>query len=65
MDEALEKDKICRDFREIVGSIVLLANPLSTFSSAKLLNITKRKLDYQLYLLHFVLCIPLDPIAPV
>ena len=54
VEEGHEKDKVCRDFREIVGSIVLLAHPLSMFPLAKLLDITKHKLDHQLHLLHSV-----------
>jgi hypothetical protein len=65
VEEGHEKDKIYLDFREIVGSIVLLANPLSTYSLAKLLNITKRKLDHQLLPLHSVLCVPTNLSAPV
>ena len=64
-EEGHEKDKVCRDFREIVGSIVLLAHPLSMFPLAKLLNITKHKLDHQLHLLHSVLSILSNPNAPV
>ena len=65
VEEAEEKAKLCRDFREIVGSIVQLANPLSSVSLSKLLNTTKRKVDHQLRLLHSVLCVPSDPNASV
>jgi hypothetical protein len=60
-----ERDELCRDFRQIVGSMVLLADPLSTVSLAKLLCTTKRKVERQLYLLHSVICVPLDPDTPI
>ncbi|EXJ95094.1 hypothetical protein A1O1_00213 [Capronia coronata CBS 617.96] len=65
VDDAEEKEQLCRDFHEIVGSIVLLANPLSTTSLAKLLQIEKTDIDDQLRCLHSVLWIPSDPNAPI
>jgi WD40 repeat protein/Mrp family chromosome partitioning ATPase len=65
VEEPEEKDKLCRDFREIVGSIILLANPLSTISLSRLLQIPRRKIDHQLRLLHSVLSVPSNPDAPV
>jgi hypothetical protein len=64
VEDAQEKDKRCRDFREIVGSIVLLANPLSSSSLANLLRLEKRKVNQQLRPLHSVLLVPNDN-APV
>ena len=65
VEDVEEKEKLCRDFRAIVGSIVLLANPLSTVSLAKLLDVEKTDVDDQLRLLHSVLWVPTDPNAPV
>lgn len=60
-----ERDQLCHSFRQIVGFIVLLADPLSTVSLAKLLSTTKRKVDRQLHLLRSVHCVSSDPNAPV
>jgi hypothetical protein len=62
-DQSLAPDwpgahKLRRDFRDIVGSIVLLANLLSTLSLAKLLHIEKTDIDDQLRCLHSVLGFP-------
>ncbi|KIW24692.1 uncharacterized protein PV07_10393 [Cladophialophora immunda] len=65
VEEPKEKDKLCHDFREIVGSIILLANPLSTISLSQLLQIPRRKIDHQLRLLHSVLSVPSNPDMPV
>lgn len=50
-----EREKLSHNFRNIVGSIILLANPLSTLSLAKLLYIKKADVDGQLRCLHSVL----------
>lgn len=60
-----ESDRLCRDLREIVGSIVLLANPLSPISLSQLLQIAKRKIDHQLRLLTSVISVPSDPDASI
>ncbi|OQV00709.1 NACHT domain-containing protein, partial [Cladophialophora immunda] len=65
VEEPEEKDKLCHDFREIVGSIILLANPLSTISLSQLLQIPRRTIDQQLRLLHSVLSVPSNPDTPV
>lgn len=65
VEEPDEKHKLWSDFREVVGSIVLLANPLSSVSLSISLNTTKRKVDHQLRLLHSVLCVPPDPNSTV
>ncbi|KAJ4254492.1 hypothetical protein NW762_010091 [Fusarium torreyae] len=51
-------------FKHIVGSIVNLANPLSTKSLARLLSVNKSTVDSQLDPLHSVLDVPKDN-APV
>jgi hypothetical protein len=53
------------EFRIVVGSIVLLAEPLSTASLATLLNIPKVVIDRRLISLHSVLSVPASLEAPV
>jgi hypothetical protein len=61
----LEKEKLAREFREIVGSIVILADPLSTVSLASLLGISKKTVDIRLGSLHSVLSVPANQNSPV
>ena len=60
-----EKERLGREFREIVGAIAILADPLSTFSLAKLLGVSKKRIDLRLRPLHSVLRIPKDQHSPV
>ncbi|KAL8403218.1 hypothetical protein RB594_008469 [Gaeumannomyces avenae] len=60
-----EKAEIVGWFREIVGTIVLLADPLPTVSLARLLGRSQVNVDSKLRGLHSVLNISDDPIAPV
>ena len=53
------------EFQEIVGSIVVLENPLSITSLANLLNIPKEDISCRLDLLHSVLNIPVDEDIPI
>jgi hypothetical protein len=53
-----ERVEILEDFRYIVGSIVILASPLSTCSLAQILLISKNTVDDRLDLLHSVLSVP-------
>lgn len=53
------------EFREVVGSIVILASPLSVDSLASLLQIQQTDIASQLDLLHSVLRNPTDQDAPV
>jgi hypothetical protein len=62
---ASERREVVEGFREVVGSIVILANPLSTISLARLLGISKGKVDSRIDLLHSVLSIPSNPDIPV
>jgi hypothetical protein len=61
----IEKQQLVREFQEIVGSIVVLANPLSTTTLARLLDISQRKINIRLKPLHSVLSIPDDENTPV
>ncbi|KAL7941189.1 WD40 repeat-like protein [Trichoderma barbatum] len=55
-----EKEKIIKDFRRIVGTIVLLEAPLSTMSLSKLLRMDLWEIDSRLSSLHSVLNVPKD-----
>ncbi|KAL8299267.1 hypothetical protein RB593_009250 [Gaeumannomyces tritici] len=52
-------------FRELVGAIVLLADPLSTTSLARLLGKSQKYVGLKLVRLHSVLNISKDPATPV
>ena len=60
-----QKERLTREFREVIGSIVILADPLSTASLARLLGIPKAIIDCRLGSLHSVLSIPSDQDSPV
>jgi hypothetical protein len=56
---------IAENFKHIVGSIVLLANPLSKASLTRLLGISLNVVEDQLDLLHSVLNVPPDRHSPI
>ncbi|KAF2183679.1 hypothetical protein K469DRAFT_634847 [Zopfia rhizophila CBS 207.26] len=60
-----EKQHVIDEFRIVIGSIVLLAEPLSTSSLARLLGIPESVVARALDLLHSVLSIPSDANSPV
>jgi hypothetical protein len=60
-----EKDEALKFFQVIVGSIVVLARPLSIVSLERILGIPKASIDNRLDLLHSVLSIPTSPDSPV
>jgi hypothetical protein len=60
-----EKERLAREFREVVGAIVILVYPLSTVSLASLLDIPKEDVNCRLDLLHSVLSIPTNENTPV
>lgn len=60
-----ERDEVAKNFKRIIGSIVLLAAPLSASTLAQLLDISRDSIDNQLDLLHSVLNIPPDPDSPI
>ena len=60
-----EKEDRARQFRDIVGSIVILFEPLSTTSLAVILGKSKVFVDSRLHRLHSVLSVPTDPMLPV
>jgi hypothetical protein len=60
-----EKTQVAQRFKKVVGSIVMLATPLSSSALAQLLGISRNTIDDQLDLLHSVLSIPPDPESPI
>jgi hypothetical protein len=60
-----EIEELGRNFRKIIGSIAVLADPLPTSSLARLLGISKEDVDGHLHHLHSVLRIPSNPNSPV
>ncbi len=60
-----EKESRIQEFRNIVGSIVILFEPLSRASLAVLLGIPRTAIDRRLHILHSVLRVPTDPKSPV
>ncbi|RDA88617.1 hypothetical protein CP532_5880 [Ophiocordyceps camponoti-leonardi (nom. inval.)] len=58
-------DKVLSQFRTIVGSIILLANPLSSRSLSRILRISQGIVDGQLRQLHSVLSVPQSARSPI
>lgn len=61
----LEKQGIVEEFQQVVGSIVILASPLSATSLDRLLGLHKGTVDSRTDLLHSVLSIPSCPDDPI
>ncbi|KAK4081539.1 uncharacterized protein Triagg1_2280 [Trichoderma aggressivum f. europaeum] len=62
---AKERNEVLQQFKYIVGSIVLLASPLSTSSLSQLLEISMDVIDTRLDMLHSVLSIPQSSETPI
>ncbi|KND87332.1 Vegetative incompatibility protein HET-E-1 [Tolypocladium ophioglossoides CBS 100239] len=60
-----KRDKVLQQFRAIVGSIIILASPLSITALAQILSIPQGAIDSQLGMLHAVLSIPQSAKSPV
>lgn len=63
-EEALQHKTIA-DFRDIVGPIVLVADPLSVASLSSLLQLDREVIDDHLEHLHSVLHVPPEPHQPI
>jgi len=63
--DEIEKERLAREFREVVGAIVVLARPLSIPSLASLLDLSGDDIACRLRLLHSVLSVSSDRAAPV
>lgn len=59
------RQEIMESFNHVVGSIVLLANPLSKASLARLVGISLHVVEDHLDLLHSVLSVPSDQHSPI
>ncbi|XP_014560916.1 hypothetical protein COCVIDRAFT_22904 [Bipolaris victoriae FI3] len=59
-----DKETWLQNFREIVGSLVLLENPLSAVSLSRLLQVPQEEVKSHLESLHSVLNVPNDENAP-
>lgn len=64
-EDNLDKERRISEFREILGTIVVLESPLSIVSLSHLLGIPKEDISCRLDLLHSVLSIPADEDMPV
>ncbi|KAH7140047.1 WD40-repeat-containing domain protein [Dactylonectria estremocensis] len=62
---AREQDRVLKDFRHIVGTIVVLQSPLPVLSLARLLDIERDRIDVRLDMLHSVLEVPKSANSPV
>ncbi|KAI9682573.1 MAG: hypothetical protein M1822_006871 [Bathelium mastoideum] len=62
---ATDRENRLREFRDIIGSIVILFEPLSRISLANLLCAPTDIVDRRLHVLHSVLRIPTNPRLPV
>lgn len=60
-----EEQEALEEFQDIVGSIVILASPISTLALGKLLEIPQATIDCRLDLLHSVLSVPSSLESPV
>jgi hypothetical protein len=56
---------LLKEFRTIVGSIVILEEPLAPETLSKLISVSKKAIDRRLDSLHSVLDIPADPGQPI
>lgn len=60
-----QREEILGQFRRIVGSIIILASPLSTPALARILDIPQDEIDGRLDMLHSVLSVPSSAKEPV
>ena len=64
-EDEIDKERRASEFREIVGSIIVLESPLSIVSLTRLLGIPKVDISCRLDLLYSVINIPLNEDMPV
>src|SRR5688572_11858643 len=62
---AEQREEILQQFRHIVGSIIILACPLSTAALARMLDPPRDDIDGRLDMLHSVLSVPSSVNEPV
>ena len=63
--ESYKEETLYRDFRVIIGSIMVLADPLSVASLEALLNVSRTTINFLLRSLHSVLQVPDNLETPV
>ncbi|TGO84389.1 hypothetical protein BPOR_0510g00050 [Botrytis porri] len=63
--DAEEKRRLIQEFREVVRAIIILADPLSIVSLARLLDVDQNYVERRLRSLHSVLDVPSSEDAPV
>ena len=63
--DEVEKEQLAKEFQDIVGTIVILADPLSITSLASLLHIAECDITCRLDLLHAVFSLPTNQAHPV
>ncbi|KAJ5211729.1 NACHT and WD40 domain protein [Penicillium cinerascens] len=57
--------QLIQEFREVVGSIVMLESPLSITSLSRLIGVSERMIELRLNSLHSVIRIPEDKTKPI
>lgn len=60
-----KREEVLGRFRKVIGSIVVLASPLSTSALGQILDVRKATIDEQLDMLHSVLSVPSSIESPV
>lgn len=60
-----EKNEVIEEFRTIIGTIIILADPLSAAALSRILNTERSTISNRLEMLHSVLSIPFSPHAPI
>jgi hypothetical protein len=63
--DACDQDDAVQGFRDVVGFIILLQDPLSAHSLSRLLGVPRCEVDNRLRQLHSVLSIPSNPDVPI
>ncbi|KAK2786071.1 hypothetical protein FQN53_006980 [Emmonsiellopsis sp. PD_33] len=63
--DKLDRDAILAEFEEVVGTIIVLNEPLSARSLANILRLSDAEVVRRLKLLHSVLSVPRDPASPI
>ena len=60
-----DREHRMKEFKDVIGTIVLLFEPLSRISLANLLGVSINIINRRLHILHSVLRVPTDPTSPV
>ncbi|KAJ5501025.1 hypothetical protein N7527_012146 [Penicillium freii] len=60
-----QKEKLVQEFREIIGTVVMLESPLSVSSLSRLIRVSTTLIDLRLNSLHSVIHVPTEKKMPV